>query len=106
MKRPKGQLIEQQNRLAAEIIAANPRRYQGLMAEWAAAILGGSRMIDLPNAQKHSGGARPSLQPLPARLAAPNRARAAEVPEMQDNLLEPAAGTQDQARTARGGARW
>ena len=87
-----------QNRMAAEIIAGDPRRYPGLAAEWAAAILGGSRMIDLPNAQKHSGGARPSLQPLSARLAAPNRARAAELPELQDHILEPAAGAQNPAR--------
>lgn len=36
--------IEKQNRMAAEIIAADPRRYPGVMAEWAAAILAnGSR---------------------------------------------------------------
>jgi hypothetical protein len=31
--------IRDQNLMAAEIIAANPRKYQGLMAEWAAAVL-------------------------------------------------------------------
>jgi hypothetical protein len=57
-------------------------------------------MIDLPNAQEHSGGAHPSLQPLPARLAAPNRPRAPQVPQMQNQVLEPAAGAQDQAQPA------
>lgn len=95
------------NRAAAEIIAADPARYQGLMAEWAAAILkGASTMIDLLGDPKHSGSAHASLQPVPTRLAAPNSARAAQVPQVQDQVVEQAARARHQAGTASGGARW
>jgi hypothetical protein len=90
-----------QNRAAAEIIASDPARYGGIMAAWAAAVLEGEfPMIDLLGDQKHSGSAHAPLQPLPTRLAAPNSARAAEVPEVQDQVVEQGACAEDPEKAA------
>jgi hypothetical protein len=92
------------NRAAAEIIAADPARYQGIMAEWAAMILGGFPMIYLRH-DRHTQGADASLQSVRTRLAAPNGDGTADVPEVQEQVLEQGTGARDQAGTAGGGAR-
>jgi hypothetical protein len=62
-------------------------------------------MIYLIHDENDPRGTHAPLQPLRTHLATPHGTRAADVPEMQDALLEPTAGTQDQTGTAGGGAR-
>lgn len=93
-----------QNRAAAEIIAADPARYGGIMAEWARAILGEFPMIYLRHDDERTQRADASLQSVRTRLASANGDRTADVPQVQEQVLEQGTGAEHPARKTRGGA--
>lgn len=95
--------MHETNLMAAEIIHANPVKYQGLMAEWAMTVLANEsrRVNGLPmrySTHDVAKRANAPLQPLQPSLAAAFDEAAEAVPQVPQRVVEQRAHTQDRPR--------
>jgi hypothetical protein len=98
--------MRDQNLMAAEIIAANPARYPGLMQEWAQATLAGESRRANHMSMSYlqygvdSRGADAPMQPLRPQVAQAQSGRAAAVSEVPQRVVEQRAHAQDRKGAA------